>query len=189
MSTSARCQKRSVLWQAAARASGVLKGSAWDTCVCPKRHKFVSHTEPVRGGSMMELVASFVNRSNLLKLWKKTDPCTVSASGAYGPKNAAITRIPAPYAAYDTVAIHRGPCETLRRYRKLATSSVATERICSALHIGSIATHQKRREAPAFMPGRTSQAVTVLLDFLFHGILDRRSQHHGILLSKVSLQG
>src|SRR3989442_5120313 len=42
-----------------------------------------------------ELVASFVNRSNLLKSWEKTDPCAVSTSGAHGPKNTAITRIPA----------------------------------------------------------------------------------------------
>src|SRR6266849_2036897 len=41
-----------------------------------------------------ELVASFANRSNLLKEWEKTDICAVSAYGAHGPKNAAITRIP-----------------------------------------------------------------------------------------------
>jgi len=34
----------------------------------------------------MELVASFGNRFNLLKSWEKTDPCTVSSYGAYGPK-------------------------------------------------------------------------------------------------------
>src|SRR5438067_5747616 len=33
------------------------------------------------------------NRSNLLKLWDKTDTCEVRASGAHGPKNIAITRI------------------------------------------------------------------------------------------------
>jgi hypothetical protein len=44
----------------------------------------------------LELVASFVNRLNLLKLWEKTATGGVSASGAYGPTNAAITRIPAP---------------------------------------------------------------------------------------------
>ena len=48
-----------------------------------------------------ELVASFVNRSNLLKLWEKTETCEVSASGVYGPKNVAITRIPTPYAAME----------------------------------------------------------------------------------------
>src|SRR5712692_940405 len=42
----------------------------------------------------IELVASFANRSNLLKEWEKTDICAVSAYGAHGPKNAAITRIP-----------------------------------------------------------------------------------------------
>jgi len=50
----------------------------------------------------MELVASFVNRSNLLKLWEKTETCEVSASGAYGPKNVAITHIPIPYAAMES---------------------------------------------------------------------------------------
>ena len=49
-----------------------------------------------------ELVASFVNRSNLLKSWEKTESCEVSASGVYGPKNAAITRIPAPYTATES---------------------------------------------------------------------------------------
>ena len=44
---------------------------------------------------VFELVASFVNRSNLLKSWEKTDTCVVSTSGAHGPKNTAITRIPA----------------------------------------------------------------------------------------------
>jgi hypothetical protein len=42
-----------------------------------------------------ELVASFVNRSNLLKSWEKTDTYAVSTSGAHEPKNIAITRIPA----------------------------------------------------------------------------------------------
>ncbi len=77
---------------------------------------------------LYELVASFVNRSNLLKSWEKTETCEGNASEAYGPKNAAITRIPAPYAAteshhfsdrsalfltaplsYDAVALHLGP--------------------------------------------------------------------------------
>ena len=39
-----------------------------------------------------ELVASFVNRSNLLQEWKKTGTCEVKASGVHGPKNAAIMR-------------------------------------------------------------------------------------------------
>src|SRR6266540_4322578 len=34
----------------------------------------------------LELVASFVHRSNLLKLWKKIDIGEISASGVYGPK-------------------------------------------------------------------------------------------------------
>src|SRR6266436_4030568 len=42
----------------------------------------------------MELVASFVNRSNFLKYWEKTDIYEVSTSGVHGPKNTAITRIP-----------------------------------------------------------------------------------------------
>src|SRR6266446_9696761 len=42
----------------------------------------------------MELVASFVNRSNFLKYWEKTDIYDVSTSGVHGPKNTAITRIP-----------------------------------------------------------------------------------------------
>jgi len=50
----------------------------------------------------LELVASFVKCSNLLKSWEKTDTGEVSASGAYGPKNAAITRIPAPYSATES---------------------------------------------------------------------------------------
>src|SRR6266568_4117372 len=49
-----------------------------------------------------ELVASFVNCSNLLKSWEKTETCEGNASGAYGPKTAAITRIPAPYAATES---------------------------------------------------------------------------------------
>src|SRR4030095_359187 len=57
------------------------------------------HTwEPIQvqqGPYHMELVASFVNRSNLLKSWEKTATCAVSTSGAHGPKNTAITRIPA----------------------------------------------------------------------------------------------
>ena len=51
----------------------------------------------------IELVASFVNRSNLLKSWEKTETCEGSASGAYGPNNAAITRIPASYAATESL--------------------------------------------------------------------------------------
>jgi len=51
---------------------------------------------------LIELVASFVNRSNLLKSWEKTETCAGSASGAYGPNNAAITRIPVPYAATES---------------------------------------------------------------------------------------
>src|SRR2546422_11095945 len=50
--------------------------------------------EQAQGNLLIELVASFVNRSNLLKSWEKTDPCAVSTSGAHGPKNTAITRIP-----------------------------------------------------------------------------------------------
>jgi hypothetical protein len=49
-----------------------------------------------------ELVASFVNRWNLLKSWENTETCEVSASGVYEPKNAAITRIPTPYAATES---------------------------------------------------------------------------------------
>ena len=33
-----------------------------------------------------ELVASFANRSNLLKSWEKTDTCEVSSYGAHGLK-------------------------------------------------------------------------------------------------------
>src|SRR5207245_11187603 len=83
---------------------------------------------PGRVGVSLELVARFVHRSNLLKLWEKTDPCAVSTSGAHGPKNTAITRIPAhalPRSrthfltaplSYDAVALHRGQCEQLLRY-------------------------------------------------------------------------
>jgi hypothetical protein len=46
------------------------------------------------GRACIELVASFADRSNLLKEWEKTDTCAVSAYGAHGLKNAAITRIP-----------------------------------------------------------------------------------------------
>ena len=49
-----------------------------------------------------ELVASFVNRSNLLKLWENTETGEGSASGVYEPKNVAITRIPTPYAAMES---------------------------------------------------------------------------------------
>src|SRR5712691_11001199 len=35
---------------------------------------------------VVELVASFVNRSNLLKSWEKTETCAGSASGVYEPK-------------------------------------------------------------------------------------------------------
>jgi hypothetical protein len=49
-----------------------------------------------------ELVASCANRSNLLQSWENTETCADSASGAYGPKNAAITRLPAPYAATES---------------------------------------------------------------------------------------
>jgi hypothetical protein len=48
-----------------------------------------------------ELVADFVNRLNLWKLWEKTETCEVRTLGAYGPKNMAITRIPTPYAAME----------------------------------------------------------------------------------------
>jgi len=41
-----------------------------------------------------ELVAGFVNRSNLLKSWENTDTYAISIAGAHGPKNTAITRIP-----------------------------------------------------------------------------------------------
>src|SRR5436309_14309911 len=53
------------------------------------------------GGFAVELAASFVNRSNRLKLWEKTETCEASASGAYGPKNVEITHIPIPYAAME----------------------------------------------------------------------------------------
>jgi hypothetical protein len=43
-----------------------------------------------------ELVASFANRSNLLKSQEKTDPCEIRTSGVHGPKNTAITRISTP---------------------------------------------------------------------------------------------
>jgi hypothetical protein len=48
-----------------------------------------------------ELVASFVNRSNLLKWWEKTDVCEGSAGGVRRPKNAAFTRIPIPSSATE----------------------------------------------------------------------------------------
>jgi hypothetical protein len=51
--------------------------------------------------AMAELVASLINRSNLLKLWEKTEPGEVSASGVYGPKNVAIPRTPTPDAAME----------------------------------------------------------------------------------------
>jgi hypothetical protein len=54
-----------------------------------------------RCNAIFERVESFVNRSNLLKLWEKTETGEVSASGVYGPKNVAITRIPTPYAAME----------------------------------------------------------------------------------------
>jgi homeodomain-containing protein len=95
-------------------------------------------TKPVVSTPIARL-PRFANRLNLLKSWEKTETCAISASGAYGPKNAAITRIPAPRRprsptifliaplSYDAVALHRGPSEKLRRDRKLATSSaVAT---------------------------------------------------------------
>jgi len=50
----------------------------------------------------VQLVASFVNRSNLLMSWEKTETCEVSASGVYGPKNAAIMCMPVPYAATES---------------------------------------------------------------------------------------
>jgi len=83
-----------------------------------------------------ELVASFANRSNLLKEWEKTDTCAVSAYGAHGLKNAAITRIPdhalprsPPHFSDRTalvvvVAFRLGQCEKLLRYGKLAASSL-----------------------------------------------------------------
>jgi hypothetical protein len=37
-------------------------------------------------GFQFELVASFANRSNLLKSWEKTDTCEVSSYGAHGLK-------------------------------------------------------------------------------------------------------
>jgi len=52
--------------------------------------------------SQTDLVASFVNRANLLKSWEKTETCAGSASGAYGPKTAATTRMPTPYAATES---------------------------------------------------------------------------------------
>jgi hypothetical protein len=53
----------------------------------------------------MELVASFANRSHLLKAWEKTDICVVSTSGAHGPKNPAITRMPVPRSATESPAL------------------------------------------------------------------------------------
>jgi hypothetical protein len=79
----------------------------------------------------IELVASFVNRSNLLKSWEKTATCAVSTSGAHGPKNPAIPRIPVPRISltaplsYDAAALHLDRCEKLLRYEKLATSSLS----------------------------------------------------------------
>jgi hypothetical protein len=69
----------------------------------------------------VELVASFVNRSNFLKSWEKTETCEGNASGAYGPKNVAshafpphtLPRSPTIFLptplSYDAVALHLGP--------------------------------------------------------------------------------
>ena len=46
-----------------------------------------------------ELVASFVNRSHLLKSWEKTETCEGSLSRAHGPKNPVVPRIPVPRSA------------------------------------------------------------------------------------------
>jgi hypothetical protein len=44
--------------------------------------------------ALLELVASFVNRYNLLKSWEKTDTCAISTAGVHGPKNTVIAGIP-----------------------------------------------------------------------------------------------
>jgi hypothetical protein len=70
---------------------------------CLHRLVLAFHVVCVEIGSVpVELVASFVNRSNLVKSWEKTETCEGRASGTYGQKNAAITRIPAPYAATES---------------------------------------------------------------------------------------
>ena len=48
-----------------------------------------------------QLVARIVHRSNLLQSWENPETGGVRASGAYGPTNAAITGIPASYAATE----------------------------------------------------------------------------------------
>jgi hypothetical protein len=49
------------------------------------RGELVGVADPEEG-RLIELVASFANRSNLLKSWEKTDTCEVSSYGAHGLK-------------------------------------------------------------------------------------------------------
>jgi len=81
--------------------------------VPPPRRACGSRQEPSwkSGGSLafppqrsknVQRAASFVNRSTLLMSWEKTETCAVSASGVYGPKNAAIMGMPVPYAATES---------------------------------------------------------------------------------------
>src|SRR5712691_13439575 len=52
----------------------------------------------------IELVASFGNRSKVLKSWEKTETRAVRASEAHGPENVAITRIPVPRSGSESHA-------------------------------------------------------------------------------------
>jgi len=59
---------------------------------------------PRYGGDRIEPVASFGNRSKLLKSWKKTATSAVMAAAAHGPENVAITRIPVPHSGSESHA-------------------------------------------------------------------------------------
>ena len=90
---------------------GGKRGVPWLHTLCGVRyampHRVSTPPEqgsPRYGGDRIEPVASFGNRSKLLKSWKKTATSAVMAAAAHGPENVAITRIPVPHSGSESHA-------------------------------------------------------------------------------------
>ena len=129
----------------------------------------------------MELVASFVHRSNLLKSWDKTDIRQGRRSGACGQKTprarafspmcchgAARIVLTAPRSS-DAVALHRGACEQRLRDGKLPSNFPRSERrgtpAIDGFYVDELVT-----KPPSFPLQIGQHPVTVLL---FIGLLAR----------------
>jgi hypothetical protein len=77
-------------------------GIAIEEVTCAKRDFRGGEARSRQPLEYIELVASFVNRSNFLKSREKTDTCEVSSYGEHGLKNIAIMRMPALCSATES---------------------------------------------------------------------------------------